>query len=320
MAYEQRKRRSASLVPLFVAVFVSQTILSSCSLHQAHAFILQSGSSWPERYFLQRPPKPRASASLLTPLLLAAETDFDFSSPAAWDDFYKKLQADKKQIEEDEGLKDDNAEMTPTVYEWHDSIPLPSLAELIPPNSDCLFVGCGNSLLPQAVLDADKNIKMALLDTSETCLDQLKQQYGNHNEISYICGSATDMSKHFPLKDCKVNTIVDKGLTDALMCGEGWPGPLECLLSESSKIFHKTFFWHGKNNNESARYILISYKLMTSTKEFIQETCNKVGNDKVAWKWQFDVENLSSDRVSVSIATIRPFNSNRDGGRWVTIY
>ena len=209
---------------------------------------------------------------------------FDFASPRAWEQFYQEHNTQ-------DDNKDDDFEF---VYEWHNSIPLQSLAEWIPNHSQCLMIGCGNSLLPQAVLDHRQNVQMTLLDTSQTCLDQLQQKY----EISvdhYICGSATELSKCCP-PQVNYDIIVDKGLTDALMCGEGWDFAVEALLRESCQVV---------NCSKNSHYLLVSYKLMESTKEFLQRTSNQVGAScNLQWDWNFDIEGISTDRVSVSMATI----------------
>ena len=67
--------------------------------------------------------------------------------------------------------------------------------------------------------------------------------------------------------------IIDKGLTDAILCGEGWDGPLEKVLYESAKIL----------SMGTGRYLLISYQLPSSTKEFLVN----VGKD-VGLEWEFD--------------------------------
>jgi hypothetical protein len=192
-------------------------------------------------------------------------SSFDYSSPSGWDNFYQ-----------------DNA-----IFEWHSSVPLERIASYVPPSADCLMVGCGNSQLPEVVLSTCDQPRIILLDTSETCLTQLKKVYGS--TVEYQCGDATKLSSLW--KDEKqLDIIIDKGLADAILCGEGWNGPLETLFQGAATVLR----------NGSGIYLLISYKLPKSTKEFLTEVGEKVGLD-----WEFDLPDDSNHRVSVSLARKR---------------
>ncbi|CAB9508293.1 Thiopurine S-methyltransferase (TPMT) [Seminavis robusta] len=183
----------------------------------------------------------------------------------------------------------------PFVFEWHDSIPLDELALLIPSNSRCLMVGCGNSNLPRIVLDRNDNIHVTLLDNSPICIEQLKAQYRQSDHVACVCASATDMSSSQSLVDSSFDSIVDKGLTDAFMCGEGWETSVQALLRESSQIV-KT----------PATYLLVSYKMTPAVQTIFQNLSDQVSGDAMQqWEWDFDIQSLSNHRVSVSLATIR---------------
>jgi hypothetical protein len=235
------------------------------------------------KYRNYRNVRPPASSSLL--LLFAMTTEsFDFSEPSKWDNFYKQNE---------------------DCYEWHASIPLERISTYIPAGSHCLMVGCGNSQLPQAVLDFhhERPPRLVLLDTSETCLDQLRQIHGS--SVDYVCGDATQLSTLLLLgrgnveksqsqhqqKHKLFDIIVDKGLTDAILCGEGWNGPLEKLLEEASLVL---------DDSGCSKYLLISYRLPSSTKEFLKEVGASVGLE-----WEFDLPPDTNPRVGISIATKR---------------
>lgn len=212
---------------------------------------------------------------------------FDFSEPSKWEKFYE------------ENVED--------CYEWHSSIPLERIASYITPGSNCLMVGCGNSRLPQVVLSSYPNDapRLVLLDTSKTCLDQLRQMYGS--KVECVCGDATELStlnlssktsRDYVGDRCsdnniteqssqdKFDIIVDKGLTDAILCGEGWNGPLKKLFKEASGVLR-----------DRGRYLLISYRLPSSTKDFLVKVGKPVG-----FEWEFDIPDDSNPRVSVSVA------------------
>uniref|UniRef100_A0A7R9ZM84 Methyltransferase type 11 domain-containing protein n=1 Tax=Craspedostauros australis TaxID=1486917 RepID=A0A7R9ZM84_9STRA len=196
-----------------------------------------------------------------TLLRLNADKQFvDFSSPSEWEEFYKSTSA---------SASSSSSSASPEGYdvtEWHSSISLHRIAAYItnpnegrrndPIRNDndsgnphhtptCLMIGCGNSQLPDAVLP---NAELTLLDTSQTCLEQLRSSYGD--QVRYVCGNALKLSDCLPAS-VTFDSILDKGLIDALLCGDGWDSDLERLLRQASKhlVPHQ------------GRYILISYRL-----------------------------------------------------------
>lgn len=235
------------------------------------------------------------------PALLQSAKSFDFASPVEWENYYRHQE---KILNEDE------------YDEWHSSIPLKTIASMIPNDADCLCVGCGTSRLPSAIFHQRRNRKrepgitkesrIVLLDSSPSCISRLEDIYGLSAE--YVCGDATRLSFYFcrpeTSKDYSFDIIVDKGLTDAILCSEGFDRPLGQLMLESAKVL-----------KSGGRYLLISYKLPRCTRDFIRE----VGRD-VDLDWEFDVDIASaipkgssatgsqtnhkgSQRVSVSWAT-----------------
>lgn len=189
---------------------------------------------------------------------------FDFSAPSEWETFYQD---------------------TTEVVEWHSSIPLERVASYVPKQQDAeiLMVGCGNSKLPQVILSCCSNPRIVLLDTSPTCLDQLMELYGP--DVEYVCGDAVNLQRLFPHR--KFDVIVDKGLSDAIFCSEGWNGPLETLYRGAAAVLRP----------EVGKYLLVSYRLPSSTKDFLRQV-----GDKVGLEWEFDLKEDSNPRVGVSLA------------------
>lgn len=289
------------------------------------------------------------SCSSASPPLSSALRSFDFSSKSEWDEFYKRSE-NTDSI--GPGVGSSSARTT-TETEWHSSISLEEIASVVPPNGNCLIVGCGNSNLPDKILkqrDRPPPRRLVLFDSSQACLDQLKERYhqstemsGDHlpcgsttsqssfsnTEIDYICGDATRLSKYFGIdktvngsddgkpenkfrddEESLFDIIIDKGLTDAILCGEGWDGPLQKLFCESSKIL----------SADTGRYLLISYQLPSSTKDFLIHTGDEVG---LEWEFDFDLANNATSsspkggkqhqRVSVALAKKvagSPFQAN----------
>ena len=200
-----------------------------------------------------------------------------------------------------------------TVVEWHSSVPLAILVEYIPKPSSCLIVGCGNSRLPKAIDDAHYGeTQICCLDSSQTCLDQLQRQWGvvesstliqtsTNTEfssstpdcISSVCRDAAELTKTLGT-DTKFDRIIDKGLMDAFLCGEGWNVPVERLIRESIQVL-----------NDGGQYLLVSYRLPKSTEAFLES----VSSPHLEWSFRLDNIGPSNERVQVSIATIVPYSS-----------
>ena len=218
--------------------------------------------------------------------------DFDYSSILGWDRFYQNLDKDMNQV---------------PIVEWHSSIPFSTIVDFIPTGSSCLILGCGNSPLPIAILEAHNHhnhlpknqanqTRITCLDSSQTCLDQLKKHmeealtYRNETAIldcvSFVCGDAIELSQTLGTNIGRFDRIIDKGLLDALLCCEGWDTSVEQLLQESSKVLR-----HG------GQYLLISYHLPKSTETFVQ----KVTAPDL--EWTFCLDGYSNERVQVSLAT-----------------
>mmetsp|Transcript_21239 Transcript_21239/g.50209 ORF Transcript_21239/g.50209 Transcript_21239/m.50209 type:complete len:310 (+) Transcript_21239:17-946(+) len=239
---------------------------------------------------------------------------FDFASKAEWDRFYQKT----TNID-GETIVPAAAAAAAATTEWHSSVPLDDIAMTVPPNGRCLVIGCGNSVLPERILQRNDGPRsLVLLDSSSACLDQLRHRYrdvtgvaGNdsNTEIEYVCGDAIQLSRYFNAvghvddseerpngnlvgdqsqdsqnkqgeESSSFDIIIDKGLTDAILCGEGWDGPLEQLLYESAKVL----------SMGTGKYLLISYKLPSSTKDFLVTVGKTFG---LEWEFDFDLPSVA---------------------------
>jgi hypothetical protein len=100
--------------------------------------------------------------------------------------------------------------------------------------------------------------------------------------------------------------IYDKGLMDALFCNEGWETGVSRLIHEASRVLVSPSTATSTTSDTSSSsnggggdadagaggmYILVSYPLPTSTRNFLMEQ-----GDKVGLKWQFDTDVLSPIR------------------------
>lgn len=225
---------------------------------------------------------------------------FDFSSRSLWEMYYAK-----------------NA---PTMIdEWHSSVPLNIISDYVLDSetvqyrsenkhheNNILVLGCGTSHLPEALFAlASTNpqpfpIKMTLLDSSPTCIKQLQQRYTGSSidqALTFVCCDALQMAKSLilrqdvptqqsspPLSSSLFDVVVDKGLMDALLCGEGWNMTVERLLREVVGVLRT-----------KGTYVLVSYRLSAATKKFLSNVGHEIG----LTSWEFDC-NGSNHRVSIS--------------------
>lgn len=174
------------------------------------------------------------------------------------------------------------------VTEWHSSVSMETLVSLIPSDaSSVVMVGCGNSLLPEAIAGFRPDVHMTLQDSSRSCIQMLQQRHGD--AMTYAVGDATKLSQCLVAEGPKrFDVIFDKGLMDALFCNEGWDGPISFLVREASMVL-----------KDNGQYILVSYKLPKSTREFLAEV-GQANN----LEWTFHGPG-SNDSVGVSIAKKR---------------
>ena len=186
---------------------------------------------------------------------------FDFSSTEAWEDHYQVHNED---------------------MEWHSSISMENLVKMVPEHAaKVVLVGCGSSRLPEAIQQSRPDSHLILQDSSETCLNLLRDRY--QDTMSYVGGDATRLSQCL---DAPVDVIYDKGLMDAIFCNEGWNRPIYSLLRESSKML-----------KDNGIYILVSYRLPPSTMEFLANVGAENHMD-----WIFNIEG-SNNRAGISIAS-----------------
>lgn len=215
------------------------------------------------------------------------DANFDYSSTRGWNEFWRHDAPPNETLE------------------WHSSVPFSTIIQYIPRASSCLIIGCGNSVFPRVLYDEHRgDTLITCLDSSSIVLDQLR---GLHSKacpnITFVCGDAIRLSKtlgrrlqEMDVKEAEeledhcleFQTIVDKGFTDVILCGEGWDAPLQQLLSEAASVL-----------SDGGNYILISYRLGQSRMEFLEEVGGRLG-----LTWLFNVEG-TTDKVSVSIATKR---------------
>ena len=110
-------------------------------------------------------------------------------------------------------------------------------------------------------------------------------------------------------RECGIfDYVVDKGLMDALMCGEGWDSDIDSATYTGTDTDTGSASGGGGRGvlqyfKEAKRVlkpggtlILVSYKLSQATKEYLQRVGAHVGI-----QWTLDIEEKSNGRVSFSL-------------------
>jgi hypothetical protein len=112
--------------------------------------------------------------------------------------------------------------------------------------------------------------------------------------MDFVLGDATRLKQ--AVNDSKYDVIVDKGLLDALMCGEGFDSDLEKLMDGIEAVLTR---------REWGISILICFQLSTSSKQSLVELASSgKDNASTALFWDFDcpVEGSENGRATFNVA------------------
>ena len=224
---------------------------------------------------------------------------FDFASKQGWNDFYQQ-----REQKEQSGSSPTNVPVRPTSstsrtssdnsfeFEWHSSIDHSYILSSIEKGSNVLFVGTGNSNLPRSLYDAhDGNTKITCVDYSQPCIDMMENMHqASAPTMDFVCGDATDLvglvgggSSSTPY-----DFVVDKGLMDAMVCGEGWDWDLERYFKGVKSLLEE----------RAGKIILITFKLTSPMKSYLDDI-----GESYDIIWDLDIEERSNERVSFSVGS-----------------
>eukprot|EP00985_Skeletonema_marinoi_P010057 scaffold4733_cov119-Skeletonema_marinoi.AAC.4 len=226
---------------------------------------------------------------------------FDFSSRIGWDNFYKEGNP-----------SDDEQSLENLEYEWHSHMPHSVIVDAIAPTIDAaskyyntaaadneipsiLLVGTGNSALPRILHDAfDTPVRVTCLDYSPVCVEMIRSMYADLcPNMDFVLGDATRLKE--TLNSDKYDVIVDKGLLDALMCGEGFDSDLEKLMAGIDDVLTR---------REWGMSILVCFQLSKSNREFLIELadCGTSHNPNLFWDFDIPVQGSEKGRATFNLA------------------
>jgi hypothetical protein len=219
-----------------------------------------------------------------------------------------------------------SSSLSPSVYEWHSHIPHSAIIDAIRPSilmassslsssrdddddarrhvASILLVGCGNSALPRYLNDAFVNVvagdvRVTCLDYSPVCIETMKLAYGKndaYSNIDFVVGDATNLGGViWNAEDCggrpPVDVVIDKGLLDALMCGEGHD--VERLMSGINDVL---------TPNDWGMHVLICFPLSASMRRTLEGTLSAGG---LAWDFDVIVDGSENGRATFNMARRR---------------
>ena len=240
------------------------------------------------------------------------DTSFDYSSKLGWEEYYKReLIINDISCYKNDG--NNTFDATTATTEWHASIPLDTISSYCwvtrheRGKKSILMIGCGTSRLVDVVISGipyknsmsnGDDVHITLLDSSQTCINELTRRYQNIENVHCICGDAIQLENtlSFPNTSTtskipqRYDTIIDKGLMDVLFCSDDWTLSVKTLFSEAIKVLAPS----------GGSYVLISYKLSKMTREFLIQLADGVG-----YTWEFNCVG-STERVHISVSKPLP--------------
>ncbi|KAG2668757.1 hypothetical protein I3843_14G005900 [Carya illinoinensis] len=108
----------------------------------------------------------------------------------------------------------------------------PFVRKYIPTSSRVLMVGCGNAVMSEdMVKDGYEDIMN--IDISSVAIDMMRRKYENIPQLKYMQMDVRNMS-FFP--DESVDSVIDKGTLDSLMCSTDAPINSAQMLAEVSRL------------------------------------------------------------------------------------
>ena len=106
------------------------------------------------------------------------------------------------------------------------------------PDPKVLIIGCGTSRMAEEMLEYDNISKIVQIDWSYTAvnlLDKIIEANGN----TVITTKMMD-ARRLEFPDNSFDTVIDKGLLDAMTCGDGANTNVMMMLNETYRVLKPT--------------------------------------------------------------------------------
>ena len=248
------------------------------------------------------------------------QTPFDFSSKLGWEEFYKSGRQYENDHNDDDGQREEDTACLE--YEWHSHIPHSTIIETITPSVEAaaqqnspsndngmpsiLIIGCGNSSLPRVLHGAfSYPVRITCLDYSKACIDMMRDMYStNCPNMEFVVGDAMKLKEVLDEynnhnNNCNsdkrsssyYDVIIDKGLMDALMCGEGFD--VNTLQASVNQVLTPEIW---------GMQVLICFPLMKGTRESLVDIGKEITTTHLYWKFDMPVDGSENGRGSFNVA------------------
>eukprot|EP01012_Entosiphon_sulcatum_P031636 TRINITY_DN4027_c0_g1_i1.p1 TRINITY_DN4027_c0_g1~~TRINITY_DN4027_c0_g1_i1.p1 ORF type:complete len:229 (-),score=40.08 TRINITY_DN4027_c0_g1_i1:86-772(-) len=185
---------------------------------------------------------------------------------------------------------DERYKANDTTFDWYVSYePLKEImAPFLKPDSKILMIGCGNSRLSAQLYDAGFPL-ITNIDISDVVITQMKSRYKDLDKMEWIKMDATQLT--FP--EACFDLVIDKGTTDALLCG--------------SNSFHNVYQMNkgiSRVMRKGARYVVVTYgQPDTRIDHFRRKKLNWEVEHKTVDKPVFSSDSAPSSNYHVYVMT-----------------
>ena len=160
-----------------------------------------------------------------------------------------------------------------------------------------LIIGCGNSSLPRILHDAfDHPVRITCLDYSKVCIDMIREMYSDGcPNMDFVVGDAMQLREvinahHNCNEDYKYDVVIDKGLMDALMCGEGFD--CDTLQKGIDQVL---------TSKDWGMHVLICFPLIKGIKENLTELGQQLDEQNLFWRFDLPVQGSENGRASFNV-------------------
>ena len=101
-------------------------------------------------------------------------------------------------------------------YDWYVSSSelTPLITQFSGPEDEILYCGCGSSSLAFELHKSGRKF-VTSIDSNEIVIRAMARKYSSYSDLQFLCLDATELPRDLT---CAVNTVIDKGLLDTLLC------------------------------------------------------------------------------------------------------
>merc|ERR1712029_503372 len=142
--------------------------------------------------------------------------------------------------------------------------------------------------------------KITCLDYSPVCIEMVKSMHGPLcPNMEFVVGDSTRLkevlwdedAENQSLRERQFDVIVDKGLLDALMCGDGFE--IEKLMRNINEVL---------TNHEWGIHVLVCFQLSKASKQSLVELGHCGDEYILVWDFDIPVKETKKGRACLNLA------------------